>query len=70
MANGNSINSMENDDDEIVFVRWGEISSYLGVSNKTAVRYAQDKGLTVHRDPAGHPWITKAEIDAWRRRGA
>jgi len=44
---------------------WNEISSYLGVSDKTAQRYAK-KGMPVKYDSCGHPYITKQEVDKWR----
>jgi len=43
---------------------WDEISSYLNVSNKTAQRYAK-KGMPVEYDAAGHPYITKENVDKW-----
>lgn len=60
---------MENDDSDIILVRWNEISSYLGVSDRTAFRYAKDLGLPVNNDPAGHPWISKTAIDEWKELG-
>jgi len=61
---------MAEDTDSDVLVRWSSISKYLGVSDKTAIRYAKDKDLPVQRDPAGHPWITKGAIVKWRANNA
>jgi hypothetical protein len=48
-----------------VLVGWKEISTYLRVSEKTALRYCE-RGLPVVRDPAGHPVIEKKRADEWR----
>ncbi|MFA5160307.1 MAG: hypothetical protein WC484_07385 [Candidatus Omnitrophota bacterium] len=49
-----------------ILTGWKEISSYLKVSEKTALRYHKHKGLPVKRDPAGHPVIKKKIADEWR----
>jgi hypothetical protein len=46
--------------------RWGLIADYLKVSEKTAIRY-KERGLPITYDPAGHPTITKQEIDDWKK---
>ena len=48
--------------------RWCLIAEYLGVSEKTAMRYSRDRGFPVEKDPAGHPIITKESINKWRLR--
>jgi hypothetical protein len=48
-----------------ILIGWKEISTYLRVSEKTAVRYCE-RGLPVARDPAGHPIIEKKAADEWR----
>ena len=50
--------------------RWGLIAQYLGVSEKTAMRYYKHRGLPVTKDPAGHPMIKKETIDKWRLNGS
>ena len=47
-------------------IGWKEIANYLRVSEKTAQRYQQERGLPVKKDPAGHPVITKKTAEAWR----
>ncbi len=49
---------------EDTLIGWKEISSYLKVSEKTAMRY-KDKGMPVKINEAGHPFITKADADKW-----
>ena len=51
---------------EEILVGWKEISNYLRVSEKTAMRYCQERGLPVIKDPAGHPTIKKEIVEAWR----
>jgi hypothetical protein len=46
--------------------RWGLIAQHLGVSEKTAIRYKENKGLPVKYDPAGHPVTTKEQLDDWK----
>jgi len=46
--------------------RWGQIALHLGVSEKTAIRYKESKGLPVKYDPAGHPITTKEQLDRWK----
>jgi len=46
--------------------RWGLIADYLRVSEKTVVRYVKKGILPILRDPAGHPVVTKAELDTWK----
>jgi hypothetical protein len=45
---------------------WNEISTYLKVSDKTAVRYWKKKGLPVKKNRAGHPVITKTVAEKWK----
>lgn len=47
-------------------IGWKEISSYLRVSERTAIRYHKEKGLPITYDPAGHPTIEKAAASDWR----
>jgi len=49
-----------------ILTGWKEISSYLKVSEKTALRYHKHRGLPVKRDPAGHPVLKKKSADEWR----
>lgn len=49
-----------------ILIGWKEISKYLSVSEKTAVRYHKHHGLPVKKDPAGHPVIKKESADKWR----
>lgn len=49
-----------------MLIGWKEISNYLRVSEKTALRYHKHRGLPVEKDPAGHPVIEKKNADAWR----
>lgn len=48
---------------------WGEIAQYLNVSEKTARRWEQQRGMPVHRIPGGGPkagvYAFRSEIDAW-----
>ena len=46
---------------------WKEIAAYLGVSQRTAVRYATKNGMHVHRMKTGMVWAEPHEIDEWRR---
>jgi excisionase family DNA binding protein len=46
--------------------RWGLIAEYLRVSERTVLRYAEKGILQITRDPAGHPIITKTELDKWK----
>ncbi len=45
---------------------WNEISTYLKVSDKTAIRYWKKKGLPVKKNRAGHPVITKTVAEKWK----
>lgn len=45
---------------------WNEISTYLKVSDKTAVRYWKKKGLPVKKNRAGHPVIKKSVAENWK----
>lgn len=45
---------------------WGEIALYLRVSEVTAWRYSKSRGLPVKYDPAGHPFITRDEVEMWK----
>lgn len=47
-------------------VGWKDIAKYLEVSEKTAFRYADERGLPIKRDPAGHPIIKIKTIETWR----
>lgn len=49
-----------------LLIGWKEISTYLRVSEKTALRYHKRLGLPVKKDQAGHPIITKETADKWR----
>jgi len=49
-----------------ILIGWKEISQYLRVSEKTALRYHKHKGLPIEKDPAGHPVIKKISADEWR----
>lgn len=49
-----------------LLVGWKEISNYLRVSEKTAIRYGKERGLPIEKDPAGHPVIKKKHADEWR----
>ena len=51
---------------EDILNSWNEISTYLGVSDRTAQRYAKERGLPVVKDYAGHPIIKKESIDEWK----
>jgi predicted site-specific integrase-resolvase len=51
-----------------VLIGWKEISQYLRVSEKTAMRYQKERDLPVEKDPAGHPIIKKNTADEWRLR--
>jgi hypothetical protein len=53
-----------------ILIGWKEISTYLRVSEKTAVRYQKERGLPVEKDPAGHPIIKKDHADEWRLNAA
>lgn len=50
---------------EEMLTGWKEISSYLRVSEKTALRY-KEKGLPIKYDPVGHPIIKKSMVDKWK----
>lgn len=45
---------------------WNAISSFLKVSDKTAIRYYKKKGLPVKKNKAGHPVIKKAVAENWK----
>lgn len=45
---------------------WNEISLFLKVSDKTAVRYWKKKGLPVKKNKAGHPVIKKTAAENWK----
>jgi hypothetical protein len=45
---------------------WSEISLFLKVSDKTAVRYWKKKGLPVKKNKAGHPVIKKTVAENWK----
>jgi len=52
---------------------WKEISAYLGKDVRTAIRYAKDRGMPVHRVPGGKRGAVYAyahELDAWLSNGA
>lgn len=49
-----------------VLIGWKEISNYLRVCEKTAIRYHKHRGLPVKKDPSGHPVIKKTNADKWR----
>jgi predicted site-specific integrase-resolvase len=49
-----------------LLIGWKEISDYLQVSEKTAMRYERERKLPVKKDPAGHPIIKKEKADEWR----
>jgi hypothetical protein len=45
---------------------WNEISLFLKVSDKTAIRYWKFKGLPVKKNKAGHPVIKKTVAENWK----
>lgn len=45
---------------------WKEISNFLKVSDKTAMRYAKFKELPVKKNKAGHPIISTITIVQWK----
>ena len=49
-----------------ILIGWKEISQYLRVSEKTAMRYRDERALPIEKDPAGHPVIKKNTADEWR----
>lgn len=53
---------------EELLIGWKDISNYLNVSEKTAMRYERERKLPVKKDPAGHPIIRKEHADEWRLR--
>ena len=48
-----------------ILIGWKEISNYLKVSEKTAMRYKKDKELPVKKNKAGHPTILKITAEIW-----
>lgn len=46
---------------------WNEISNFLKVSDRTAIRYYKDKGLPVQINKAGHPIIKKELALNWKQ---
>ena len=49
-----------------ILIGWKEIAQYLRVSERTAQRYQESRGLPVKYDPADHPIIPKKSADEWR----
>jgi hypothetical protein len=45
---------------------WKEISAFLKVSDRTAIRYYKHKGLPVKINKAGHPIIKKKIAEDWK----
>jgi hypothetical protein len=45
---------------------WNEISLFLKVSDRTAIRYSKEKGLPVKKNKAGHPVIRKEIAEKWK----
>jgi ribosomal protein S8 len=45
---------------------WKEISNFLKVSDKTAMRYAKFKDLPVRKNRAGHPIIYTSVVIQWK----
>jgi predicted site-specific integrase-resolvase len=48
-----------------ILTGWKEISQYMKVSYRTAIRYKNEKGLPVQINKAGHPVIKKETVDVW-----
>jgi len=48
-----------------MLTRWKEIASYLGVSLRTAKKYAAKSGLPVSRLPGGTATIRLDKLEAW-----
>lgn len=46
-------------------IGWKEISNYLRVSVRTAIRY-KEKGMPITYDRTGHPTIEKVIAAEWR----
>lgn len=46
-----------------------EAARYVGVSGESAIRAAEDKGLTTVADADGQFWHKPAALDAWKWRG-
>lgn len=47
---------------------WKSIATFLGRERTTALRWAKDRGLPVHRVPGGHTgsvYALRTELDAW-----
>ena len=44
---------------------WKRIASFLGVSSRTARRYAKRYGMTVRNWPGGRPWAIPYELVRW-----
>ncbi len=49
-----------------ILIGWKEIAQYLRVSERTAQRYQESRGLPVKYDPADHPILPKTTADEWR----
>ena len=48
-----------------ILIGWKEISGFLKVSEKTAMRYKKQKELPVRINKAGHPTIMKITAETW-----
>lgn len=44
---------------------WKRIASFLGVSTRTARRYAKHCGMPVRNWPKGRPWAIPYELVRW-----
>jgi hypothetical protein len=56
-------------DPESVWLTRSEAARYVGVSGESAIRSAEDRGLTAATDAAGQAWHSPATLDAWKWRG-
>jgi hypothetical protein len=45
---------------------WKAIASYLGVCERTAMRYTDNYGMPVRRLPSGKTTVLRNELDNWR----
>ena len=44
---------------------WKQIASFLGVSPRTARRYAKHYSMTIRNWPGGRPWAIPYELIQW-----
>jgi len=45
---------------------WKDISAYIGVCERTAMRYTDDYGMPVRRLPSGKVTMLRTEANQWR----